>query len=133
MEGILTRMVIRIPQPMTPMLVMLMDLFPMLAQTTTATLIHMTQQMLIPMVILILHLRLPQRPYTLIPTHTLIHLRLLIYHSHPHIRIHILHPIRQPIVLSIHMIQPRRTRTTHIHTRMSRSLIHKHIHILRRL
>jgi hypothetical protein len=43
----------------------------------------------------------------------------------------ILHPIRQSIVLTIHMIQPRQTRTTHIHTRMSRNLIH--IHILRHL
>lgn len=124
-------MVIHIPQGMTPMVIMLMDLLPIqlvqLAQTTTATPTRMSQQLLIPMAILILHLHLLQRPYTLIHTRTLIRLGLLIYHTHPHIRI--LYPIRQLIVLTIHMIQPRQIRTTHIHTHMSRNLIH----ILRRL
>lgn len=62
-EDILTHMVIHIPRGMTPMLVMLMDLPPIqisqLGQTTTATLIRMSQQMLIPMAIV---LCLPQCP-----------------------------------------------------------------------
>ena len=131
--GILTHMVIRIPWGMAPMLVILMDLLPVqlsqLAQTTTVTLTRTSQQMLIPIPILILHLRLPQRPCIIIHTHTLIHFRLLIYHTHPPIRI--LDPIRQPIVLIIHILQPRQTCTTHIRTRMSRTLIRTRI--LRRL
>ena len=102
---------IHIPRGMIPMLVMFMDLFPVqtqLTQTTAATLIRMSQQVLIPMFILILHLRLPQRPYTIIHIHTLILRRLLIYHTHPH----------------IHILQRRHIRTTHIHTHMIRSLIH---------
>ena len=83
-------------------------------QTTTITLTRTSQQLLIPMAILIHHLRLRQRLHT----HTLIRPLLLTYHAHPHIRI--LHPIRQPIVLTIHIHQPRQTCTTHIHTSMSR-------------
>ena len=127
--GILTHMVIRIPWGMAPMLAMLMDLLPVqlsqLVQRTTVTLTRTSQQMLIPMAILILHLRLPQRPCMIIHTHTLIHLHLLIYHAHPPIR------IRQPIVLTIHMLQARQTCNTHIQIRMSRTIIRTRI--LRRL
>ena len=134
-EGILTHMVIR------------MDLLPVqllpvqssqLIQTTTVTLTltRMSQQLLIPMAILILHLRLPQRPQRpciIIHTHTLIRHRLLTYHAHPPIRIRILHPIRQPIVLTIHVLQPRQTRTTRIHISMNRTIIRTHTRIPRHL
>jgi len=86
------------------------------------------QQVLILMAILIHHLRLPQRLCIIIHTHTLIRLRLLNYHSHPPIRI--LHPNRQSIVLTIHMLQPS---TTHIHTRMSRTNVRTRTPIPRRL
>jgi hypothetical protein len=113
-------------------MVIRMDLLPVqisqLAQTTIVTLTRTSQQLLIPMVILILHLRLPQHPRIIIHTHTLIRLRLLIYHVHPPIRI--LYRIRQPIVLTIHMLQPRQT---HIHTCMSRTIIRTRIRIPRRL
>jgi hypothetical protein len=110
-------MVIRIPRGMTAMLVMLMDLllpvqFSQLAQTTTiVTPTRTSQQVLILMAIHILHHHLPQRrPCIIIRTHTLIRLRLLIYQSHPPIRI-----LHQPIVLTIHMLQPiQKTCTTHI-------------------
>ena len=106
-------------------MVIRMDLLPVqlnqLAQTTTVTLTRTSQQLLITMVILILHLRLSKHPCIIIHTHTLIRLRLLIYHVHPPIRI--LYRIRQPIVLTIHMLQPRQTCTTHIHTCMSRTII----------
>lgn len=97
-----------------------------LAQTTTVILTRTSQQLLIPMAILTLHLRLPQRPCIITHTHTLIRLRLLIYHTHP--PIHILHPIRQPIVLT-HILQLRQNCT--MHTRMSRTIIRTRI--LRRL
>ena len=106
-------------------MVIRMDLLPVqlnqLAQTTTVTLTRTSQQLLITMVILILHLRLPKHPCIIIHTRTLIRLRLLIYHVHPPIRI--LYRIRQPIVLTIYMLQPRQTCTTHIHTCMSRTII----------
>ena len=107
------------------MLVMLMDLLlvqlSQLAQTTTVTLTRTSQQVLISLAILILHLRLPQLPCIIIHTHTLIRLHLLNYHAHPPIRI--LHLI----VLTIRILQPRQTCTTHIHTRMSRTIIRTRI------
>ena len=105
-------------------MVIRMDLLPVqfqLTQTTTVALTRTSQQLLIHMAILILHLRLPQRPCITIHTHTLIRPRLIIYHAPPPIRI--LHPILQPIVLTIHMLQPRQTSTNHIHTCMSRTTI----------
>lgn len=105
-------------------MVIRMDLLPVRLsqriQTTTITLTRTSQQLLIPMAILILHLHLLQRLRLIIHTHTLIRLHLLTYHAHPHIRI--LHPIRQPIVLTILILiqQPRQTCTTHMHTSMSR-------------
>ena len=110
-------------------MVIRMDLLPVqlsqLIQTTTVTLTLTSQQLLIHMAILILRLRLPQRPCIIIHTHTLIRPRLLIYHPLPPIRI--LHRIRQPIVLTIHMLQPRQTCTTQIHTCMSRTTIRTRI------
>ena len=117
-------------------MVILMDLLPaQLAQTTTVTVIRTrtSQQLLKPMTILILHLRLPQRPCIIIHTRTLILIlpRLLIYHAHPPIRIR--HPIRRTIVSTIHMLQPKQTCITHIHTCMSHIIILTRTRIPRRL
>jgi hypothetical protein len=100
-----------------------MDLPPVqssqLIQTNTVTLTRTSQQSLIHIanLILILPPRHLQRPCITIHTHTLIRPRLLTYRTHPPILIRTLHPIHQPIVLTIHILQPRQTRTTHIHTR----------------
>ena len=114
-----------------------MDLLPVqlsqLIQTTTTTLTHTSQQLLIPMAILILHLRLLHRPCRIIHTHTLIRPRPSTYHAHPPIPIPILNPIHRPIVLTIRILQVRQTCTTHIHTSMSRTIIRIHTRIPRRL
>jgi hypothetical protein len=103
-------------------MVIRMDLLPVQLsqriQPTTVTLTSRSQQLLISMAILIFHLRLLQALCIIIHIHTLIRPRLLTYLAHP--PIHILHPIRQPIVLTIHIYQPRQSCTTHIRTSMSR-------------
>ena len=118
-------------------MVIRMDLLPVqlnqLIQMTIFTLIRTSQQLLIRMAILILHLHRLQRPCIIIHTHTLIRPRLLTYQPHPPIRIRILHPIRQPIVLTIHILQPRQTCTTHIRTSMKRTIIRIRTRIPRHL